>query len=101
MIARAAPRIFVSAGEPSGDLHGAGVVKALRERHPDAVIEALGGPRMAAAGATIRHPMEGLAAFGLVEVVTKLRAHVRLLRALRLRGMTCVPLRRDKRYRSI
>lgn len=83
MIARPAPRIFVSAGEPSGDLHGAGVVKALRERHPDAVIEALGGPRMAAAGAVIRHPMEGLAAFGLVEVVTKLRAHLRLLRALR------------------
>jgi lipid-A-disaccharide synthase len=83
MIARVAPRIFVSAGEPSGDLHGAGVVEALRARHPDAVIEALGGPRMAAAGATIRYPMEGLAAFGLVEVVTKLRAHVRLLRALR------------------
>jgi len=83
MIARAAPRIFVSAGEPSGDLHGAGVVQALRTRHPDAVIEALGGPRMAAAGATIRYPMEGLAAFGLVEVVTKLGAHLRLLRALR------------------
>ncbi len=83
MIARPAPRIFVSAGEPSGDLHGAGVVLALQARHPDAVIEALGGPRMAAAGATIRYPMEGLAAFGLVEVVTKLRAHVRLLRALR------------------
>jgi len=83
MIARPAPRIFVSAGEPSGDLHGAGVVLALRARHPDAIIEALGGPRMAAAGATIRYPMEGLAAFGLVEVVTKLGAHVRLLRALR------------------
>jgi lipid-A-disaccharide synthase len=83
MIARAAPRIFVSAGEPSGDLHGAGVVQALRARHPDATIEALGGPRMAAAGAEIRYPMEGLAAFGLVEVVTKLRAHLRLLRALR------------------
>jgi lipid-A-disaccharide synthase len=38
---------------------------------------------MAAAGAEIRYPMEGLAAFGLVEVVTKLRAHLRLLRALR------------------
>ena len=50
---------------------------------PDAVIEALGGPHMAAAGATIRYPMEGLAAFGLVEVVTKLGAHLRLLRALR------------------
>jgi lipid-A-disaccharide synthase len=83
MIARPAPRIFVSAGEPSGDLHGAGVVQALRARHPNATIEALGGPRMAAAGARIRYPMEGLAAFGLVEVVTKLRAHLRLLRALR------------------
>ncbi len=83
MIARPAPRIFLSAGEPSGDLHGAGVVQALRARHPDAMIEALGGPRMAAAGAQIRYPMEGLAAFGLVEVVTKLRAHLRLLRALR------------------
>jgi lipid-A-disaccharide synthase len=83
MIARPAPRIFVSAGEPSGDLHGAGVVQALRARHPDATIEALGGPRMAAAGAQIRYPMEGLAAFGLVEVVTKLGAHLRLLRALR------------------
>lgn len=83
MIARAAPRIFLSAGEPSGDLHGAGVVRALRERHPDAVIEVLGGPRMAAAGAVLRYPMEGLAAFGLVEVLTKLTAHWRLLRALR------------------
>jgi lipid-A-disaccharide synthase len=83
MIARRAPRIFVSAGEPSGDLHGAGVVRALRARYPDSVIEALGGPLMAAAGATIRYPMEGLAAFGLVEVVTKLGAHLRLLRALR------------------
>ncbi len=83
MIARAAPRIFVSAGEPSGDLHGAGVIRALRERHPDALIEALGGPRMEAAGAILRYHMEGLAAFGLVEVVTKLGAHWRLLRALR------------------
>ena len=83
MIARAGPRIFVSAGEPSGDLHGAGVVRALRQRYPDATVEALGGPRMAQAGATLRYRMEGLAAFGVVEVVTKLRAHLRLLRALR------------------
>jgi lipid-A-disaccharide synthase len=83
MIARAAPRIFVSAGEPSGDLHGAGVIRALRLRHPEALIEALGGPRMEAAGAVLRYRMEGLAAFGLVEIVTKLAAHWRLLRALR------------------
>ncbi len=83
MIARAAPRIFVSAGEPSGDLHGAGVVRALRQRYPDAAIEALGGPRMAEAGATVRYPMEGLAAFGVVEILSKLGAHWRLLRSLR------------------
>jgi lipid-A-disaccharide synthase len=78
----AAPRIFISAGEPSGDLHGAGVVRALRTRYPDATIEALGGPQMEQAGATLRHRMEGLAAFGVVEVVTKIRAHYRLLRSL-------------------
>ena len=38
---------------------------------------------MEAAGATLRYRMEGLAAFGVVEVVTKLRAHWRLLRAMR------------------
>ena len=82
MSRRGTPRIFISAGEPSGDLHGAGVVRALRARYPNATIEALGGPQMERAGATLRHRMEGLAAFGLVEVVSKLRAHYRLLRAL-------------------
>ena len=84
MIARPAPRIFVSAGEPSGDLHGAGVVAGAARAPPGRDHRGRwAGPRMAAAGAAIRYPMEGLAAFGLVEVVTKLGAHVRLLRALR------------------
>src|SRR3954464_1538517 len=37
---------------------------------------------MEQAGAIIRYPMEGLAAFGVVEILTKIRAHYRLLRAL-------------------
>jgi len=82
MNGRGEPRIFISAGEPSGDLHAAVIVRALARRYPGAAIEALGGPQMEAAGATIRYPMEGLAAFGLVEIVTKIRAHFRLLRAL-------------------
>jgi len=77
-----APRIFVSAAEPSGDLHGAELVRALRAHYPTATIDALGGPRMAAAGATIRYPIEGLAAFGIVEVATSFATHYRLLRAL-------------------
>jgi lipid-A-disaccharide synthase len=81
--ARPGPRIYVSAGEPSGDLHGARVVTALRRRFPHAIIEGCGGPAMAAAGARLQHGIDELAALGLVEIVTKLPAHVRLLRALR------------------
>lgn len=78
----AGPRILVSAGEPSGDLHAAPVVRALLERWPGATIDAVGGPRMAGAGARIRFPMERLSAIGFAEIVGKLPVHVRLLREL-------------------
>jgi lipid-A-disaccharide synthase len=77
-----APRILVSAGEPSGDLHGAEIVSALRARWPDAAIDAVGGPRMAAAGATLLFPMERLSAMGAVEIVRRLPAHLELYRFL-------------------
>jgi len=47
------PRIFISAGEASGDLHGAGLIRALRALAPQAEIVALGGPRMQEAGARL------------------------------------------------
>jgi len=78
-------RIFVSAGEPSGDLHGAPVVRALRERFPDAVIEAFGGRQMATAGATVLFPMERYTVMGFAEIVSKIPAHYRLLRAIERR----------------
>jgi lipid-A-disaccharide synthase len=78
-------RVFVSAGEPSGDLHGAGVVEALRRRYPSAEIDAFGGPAMAAAGARVLFPMEDYSAMGLIEVIESLPAHIRLLRTLRKR----------------
>lgn len=75
-------RILVTAGEPSGDLHGGRVVCALRRRFPDAAIDAVGGPRMAAAGAVMRRSIDGLSAMGLVEVLGKIPAHWRLEREL-------------------
>jgi lipid-A-disaccharide synthase len=75
-------RIFVSAGEPSGDLHGAGVVQELRRRFPDAEIDGFGGPAMAAAGATVHYPMEEYSAMGFVEVIESIPAHLKLLRTL-------------------
>ena len=49
-VASALAGAFLSAGEPSGDLHGAAVARALRARWPDVRLLGLGGPRMAAAG---------------------------------------------------
>ena len=43
-------RVFVSANEPSGDAHGASMVRALKEMHPDIECVGIGGPKMAAAG---------------------------------------------------
>jgi lipid-A-disaccharide synthase len=45
--------LLIVAGEHSGDEHAARVVRELRTRHPDLRICALGGPRLAAAGAQL------------------------------------------------
>ena len=55
---------------------------ALLRRWPDAVIDAFGGPALAAAGATVRFPMERYTVIGFFEVLGKIPAHLRLLREL-------------------
>lgn len=62
-------RLGVVAGEASGDVLGAGVIQALRERVPGLTVEGIGGPRMAAEGCRNLYPMERLSVMGLVEVV--------------------------------
>lgn len=79
------PRILISAGEPSGDLHGAAVATSLRRRFPTARIHAVGGPRLAAAGAELACSIEALSALGLTEILGSIPAHLRLLRQLATR----------------
>jgi len=74
-----APRIYVSAGEPSGDAHAAAVVTALRRRLPDARFEAFGGPALEAAGAAVVDRMERMSVVGFVEALWQIPAHFRLL----------------------
>lgn len=54
-------RIFISAGEPSGDLHAANLIHSLRARLPDAEFVGFGGPRMEQAGARLLYPLVELA----------------------------------------
>ncbi|HYT69785.1 MAG TPA: lipid-A-disaccharide synthase [Gemmatimonadales bacterium] len=77
------PRIYVSAGEPSGDAHAAAVVTALKRRLPDAAVDAFGGPRLEAAGARVVERMEHFSVVGFVEALRKIPAHFRLLGRVR------------------
>src|SRR5262249_46953981 len=54
-------RIFLCAGEPSGDVHGANLVRALRARRPDVECVGFGGERMEAAGCRLLYPLCRLA----------------------------------------
>ncbi|MEW6352932.1 MAG: lipid-A-disaccharide synthase [Pseudomonadota bacterium] len=72
-------RIGIVAGEASGDLLGAGLIGALKERAPGATFEGIAGPRMVEQGCRALFPMEKLAVMGLVEVL----AHYRELLGIR------------------
>ena len=84
-------RIALVAGESSGDLLGAGLILALRERWPDAVFAGVGGPRMVAAGLEAWHSADELAVMGLVEVLRHLPRLLALRRDVRRRVLAFRP----------
>ena len=60
--------VGIVAGEASGDLLGAHLIKIVRLHHPHAHFTGIGGPRMQAAGMEVLYPLEKLAVRGYVEV---------------------------------
>ena len=63
------PRIFLSAGESSGDAYGAALISALRERLPDATFTGLGGNQMSEAGQRRVVNAEEVAVMVLTEIL--------------------------------
>ena len=74
------PRIFIIAGEASGDVLGAGLIRALRERQPDCTIEGVGGPAMTGQGLKSLFPIADIAVMGIVPVLARLPSLLRRIR---------------------
>ena len=65
-------RIFLIAGEASGDQLGGGLMRALRRARPEVAFGGVGGPAMTAAGLTSLFPLDELAVMGFVPVLRRL-----------------------------
>lgn len=65
-------RIFLIAGEASGDALGAALMRALREAAPETSFVGVGGAAMTAEGLTSLFPLEDIAVMGLLPVLGRL-----------------------------
>lgn len=67
-------RVFLIAGEPSGDKLGAALMAGLKTLAPEVTFQGVGGPLMQAEGMESLFPMDELSVMGIAEVLPKYRA---------------------------
>lgn len=82
MSANHQPRIAIVAGEASGDLLAADLIKALREYYPQARFFGIAGPLMQGAGCKVLYPMERISVMGIAEVISHLFVIIKIRRRL-------------------
>ena len=66
------PHIVIIAGEVSGDMHAAALVRAVGRKRPDIRFSGIGGDEMAAAGVELRHHARDMAVVGFAEVLRRI-----------------------------
>lgn len=66
-------RVFIIAGEPSGDKLGAALMDGLRQIMPDVTFDGIGGARMIEEGLQSRFPMEEISIMGISEILSQYR----------------------------
>jgi len=74
--------IALVAGETSGDLLGAGLIREIRRVDPHATFEGVAGPAMKREGCDVLEDAEALAVFGLIEPLARVPRLLRLRRSL-------------------
>lgn len=77
------PSLFISCGEPSGDIHAAALLLSLRKCRPDLICGALAGPSLRAAGVNEVRGIEELSVMGFTEVLSALPRALRMLGDIR------------------
>lgn len=71
-------KIFLSAGEPSGDLHGANFARAIHAREPNAQLIGFGGDKMSSAGVDLLFPLTQLSIMWFSRSIVRLPQFFRL-----------------------
>lgn len=84
-------RLFLIAGEPSGDRLGAALMQGLRELQPDVEFAGIGGPLMQAQGLQSLFAMDELSIMGIAEVLPKYRHLKRRIREAAVAALAVDP----------